>query len=86
MNITLELKLDEEQSAAITSRVAAWEAQNGTTIGADGLLRAQLDAYIGACVTEDYNAALTRLGELYRGQPYAARTALISNLESSITP
>lgn len=85
MNITLTLTLTDEQTDALSAKVAERNALNpATPYTPESHLEECLTGLINGYTAEAYNAAVKRLGEGAAKLPYEERKALIQHVESSL--
>lgn len=81
MNITLNL--NEEETDALTAKVAARNA-NGGNYTIESHLTEVVQGSINSTVKESYESAVRRLGVGAMNLPYADRKALIAQVESQL--
>jgi hypothetical protein len=82
----IDLLLNQEQLDAIGRRVAGYNAASGQTLTSETFLARSIMADINGYVTEDFSAAVARLGQGAATLPYEARLALIAQVESQLAP
>jgi hypothetical protein len=85
--MTLELNLTDEETDALAIKTAAFNAHiNGTLTPTQYLVEEVIGSAVKQMVSEAYNAAVQRLGVTASGLPYAARKALIAQVEAAVNP
>lgn len=84
----LDLTLNEEQTAALQSRVDSYNATEPAEeqLTAEQYLTRIPMAQIDQWVATDFAAAVKRLGDAAASLSYADRLALIAQVEAQITP
>lgn len=83
MNYTLDITLDDEQNDALLKTVAEINASGGSTTAATLLAENGVN-FVNQRVAHYYAAAMQRLGTDAATLSYAARQALIAQVESQL--
>jgi hypothetical protein len=85
--MNIQLNLTEEETDALVIKTAAFNAHiNGTLTPEQYLIEEVIGSAVKLMVSEAYNAAVQRLGVTASGLPYAARKALIAQVEAAVNP
>lgn len=83
MKYDISITLTEEENDALLATVAEANAKGGSTT-AEQLLKENGTNFVGQRVSQYYAAAMQRLGNAAAALPYAARKALIAEVESKL--
>ena len=85
--MTLELNLTDEETDALAIKTAAFNASIKVDFTPQQyLVEEVIGSAVKLMVSEAYNAAVQRLGVTASGLPYAARKALIAQVEAAVNP
>ena len=85
--MTLELNLTDEETDALAIKTAAFNASIKVDFTPQQyLVEEVIGAAVKQMVAEAYNAAVQRLGVTASSLPYAARKALIAQVEAAVNP
>jgi hypothetical protein len=85
--MTLELNLTDEETDALAIKTAAFNASIKVDFTPQQyLIEEVIGNAIQQMVAEAYHAAVQRLGVTASGLPYAARKALIAQVEAAVNP